>query len=208
MQKIKANNYAVASKELVAYSEDLEGVIPEEINFKDRKHYVVAMVKVIDKPGQPKNDVKVDIICQDKIRFERMVKNYQFHGYVKMILIHDPSQLEEQESNKIPSYIKTKTEAEIRKEVEAEMEATINKRVEEAIAQKMKSNEEVQTQKEEDKDKDKEKKLTVAKLKKMNGADLEALAKENELDLTGLDKVEDKRNAIITWFEETQKPSN
>lgn len=204
MKAQKANNYDVAVKELEGYSEDLKGKISPEIKFQDRKHYISAMVKVIDKPGSPKNDVKVDIICQDKLRFERMQKNYLFHGYAKMVLLHDPSQLEEEEDFKAPLHVTQKTEEQIRKELQGEMDDKLKKRLDE----EMNKFKESQTSTTETNKKD-PKVIEFEEGKKfielMKGADLEAYASANEIDLTGLKTVEEKRTAIVAWYEESNK---
>ena len=135
MKKIKANNFDNAHAELKAISEDLVKGLKQKIPHADRKHYVVALVKIIDRPGEVKNAVKIDRVCYDKGRFERMTKNYAVHGYSKMIVLHDPSQLEEDDTVIIPQHVQVKTEAEIRKEVEAENEKVIEQRVKEALAE-------------------------------------------------------------------------
>lgn len=205
MKAIKANNYDIASKELIEFSEDLKGKIPTEVKFEDRKHYVSAMVKVIDKPGQPKNEVKIDVICQDKLRFERMSKNFLFHGYSKMVVLHDPSNLEEEDDFKAPLHVERKTEEEIRKELQGEMDEKFKTRLD-AEMKKFKESQKQESKGQEGADQnpiDEGKKV----IQEMKGADLETYATANEIDLTGLKTVEEKRTAILTWYEENANPA-
>lgn len=207
-QTIKASNIESAMKELEGIKKGLADSVSQEIPHANRKHVVVAMVKIVDKPGEVENEVKVDTVCYDPKRFERMKKRFQFHGYTKMIVLHDPSQIEDEgDAPVVPLHEKRKTEAEIRAEVQAEMDLEVEKRVAQKLKEKAEQNkggdgtEGTGTDGDDD-DKDGPQPIDVKVLDGMKSQELQDFAKEKGIDLSGLNNKEEYKVAITTWISE------
>jgi hypothetical protein len=64
--------------------------IPTEIDSKDSKMYHVALVKIMDRPGEVKNDVSVNVQQYHERGFEKIQSSFRFLGYSKITVIHDP----------------------------------------------------------------------------------------------------------------------
>jgi hypothetical protein len=203
MKTVKANKFEKAIKELMAFSKDLEGVIGEDIPVANSNHYNAIMIKVIDNPGSPKNIVKADVMTFDKIRFERMLKKFPFHGFSKMIVLHDPSLNPKSDSPIVPGHVKSQTEAEIRKELEAEFD----ERLEAKIKEKMDAMMELKAKGAKKEDEDGEgseggEKISSDDIEKLTVDELKQYAKDNEIDLTGLKVKEDIKGAVMAWIED------
>lgn len=91
MSKIKTNNFDQAKKEMEAMDATLVSKIPSEIDAKDSKHYHVAMVKIMDRPGEVKNDVSINVQAFHQRGFEKIKESFRFLGYSKITVVHDPS---------------------------------------------------------------------------------------------------------------------
>lgn len=89
MNKIKANNYQQAFKEIEA--DKSSESTSKEINENDRGHYVVALVKQQDNPVKKKYDVTINIQQYDDRGF--MTKGLGFLGFDKMVILHNPEQV-------------------------------------------------------------------------------------------------------------------
>lgn len=229
MKTVKANNFEKAIAELEGFSKDYVGTIKEAIPADNSKHFNAIMVKVIDNPGSPNNTVKVDVICLDKGRFERMKKNFAFHGYSKMIVLHDPSLVEPPiETDGIPSHIKAKAQAEAKAEMEAEIEAKAQAKFE----AKLKEFEEAKAKAEAEKGKGEKVETTEVDSQKPQPEGLEGgegdqggekissegidqltvdqlkeYAKDNEIDLTGLKVKDEIKGAVMAWIEDQNNQS-
>lgn len=194
-QMIKASNIENAITELEGIKKGLSGSIQKEIPYVNRKHIVVAMVKIIDKPGEVENDVKIDTVCYSSQRFEHVKKRFRFHGYTKIVILHDPSEMEEEiDVPVVPLHERRKTEAEIRAEVEAENEKEIKRRVEERLAK----------EKEVDEIKD-IKTIDIALIEGMKSKELQEFAEEHKIDLSGLKNMEEYKVAITGWVSDLNK---
>ena len=113
-----------------AVEKGLSKKIKEKINHADRKHFHVVLVKVTDRPGQVKNKVSVSVQMFAKHGWEKIQKNFQFLGFNKIALLHDPTLLDEKEEVVIPTHARQAATIAATKEVNAEMDAEIEKRVE------------------------------------------------------------------------------
>lgn len=194
MKKLKANNYSQASKEIESMDESLVQKLNEEINHDDRKHYHVAMVKIQDRPGQAKNKVSFFIQQYNERAFEKAKKNIAFLGFNKMVVLHDPSQLEEEEETFVPKHVAQKTESEIRKELQAEFDEKLQAKLDEAL--KTKTDQQVPTNEgqgtEEPTPEEIVKDLTIDQMKEF--------AKTNNIDVVGLKKAGEFKSALINFL--------
>lgn len=71
---------------------DLIKKIPEFISKNDAKHFHVALVKIFTREGQVKNDVSINVQQYHPNGFEKIKKSFRFHGFNKLVIVHDPTQ--------------------------------------------------------------------------------------------------------------------
>jgi hypothetical protein len=90
MKSLKANNYEKAVLELNEFEKGLGNQILEEVKPQDASSFHVALVRVVDKPGAPKNDVSVQVQHYSQEGFEKLEKNYVYASINKIVLVHDP----------------------------------------------------------------------------------------------------------------------
>jgi hypothetical protein len=209
MKTFKASNYAQALKEIHSLDSEKAEIIKEEINFEDRNHYHVAMVRITDRPGEAKNEVSVNIQLFHEAGFRKLEKNFPFLGWNKLVVIHDPNQnpIEETiapEAGSVAPPVITKTQEEIEAEIEAKADAKANELFEARIAKieadKAKAGSVAPT---------KGNKLdTDQQLEFFGSATVDQLkeyAKDNEIDLSGLKVKEDIKATILAWYEDQPK---
>ena len=210
MKTIKANNFESAIAELKAFSKGAEKSIKEAIPANNKDHFNVIMVKIIDQPGKPQNVVQSTVVCYDKQRFERVKKNFAFHGYSKMIVLHDPTKMKDQKKvDEIPSHIKAKSMAELK----AEMEAEIEKKAQAKFEAKMKEFNEAKAKAEAESKDGEEVKTTEPDSEggeKIDGSGLDELtvvqlkeyASDNQIDLKGLKTKDEIKGAVQAWIDD------
>lgn len=202
-KQIQATNAEKAKAELEEIKEGLSKSVDLNINVQDRKHYIVALVAIVDQPGKVENDVKVDKVAYSKAKFERMAKKFATHGYSYMVLLNDPSQLEEQDAPVVPLHTMRKTESEIRKEVEAENEQKIKEGVQASLAAQAEAQNDATvppTKKPEIPEK-----LTVENSKALDYFQLKEVATENKIDLGNAKSEPDVRSVIENWIADQKK---
>lgn len=90
MKTLKASNLGQAQKQLSEIDKSLAEKLNENVKDVDKKHYHVILVKVVDRPGQPKNDVSMIIQTYNKQGYEKLKKNFIFQGFTQAILLHEP----------------------------------------------------------------------------------------------------------------------
>lgn len=211
MKTFKASNYAQALKEIQSLDSEKAGIVKEEINFEDRAHYHVAMVRITDRPGEAKNEVSVNVQMFHEAGFRKLEKSFPFLGWNKLIVIHDPKRnpVEETiapEAGSVAPTVITKTQEEIEAEIEAKAETKANELFEARMA-KMKETEtnigsgSVAPAQGNKLDTDQQLEFfgsaTVDQLKEY--------AKDNEIDLSGLKVKEDIKATILAWYEDQPK---
>ena len=138
MKQFQANNHNKANKELKSLDSSMS--VKEEINHYDRKMYHVIGIKIEARPNEAKNKVIANTIQLHKHGFDKLEKNFRFLGYTKLIVLHDPTNLDEDPDVVVPAHQKAKIKSDVEKDVKAEMEAEIEKRVEERMAKQAKEN--------------------------------------------------------------------
>lgn len=198
MKTLKVSNYQQALKEINALDSTKAGIIKEEINFDDRNHYHVAMVRITDRPGQAKNDVSVNVQMFHESGFQKLEKNFQILGFNKLIVVHDPNQNPVEETQTAPQTTPPAT-TKTPEEIEAEIEAKANAKADElfnARLAKMEAEKGTEGQGTPPATTDEAVKFgeTIAEMK--------SFAELNKIDLSGLKKSEDIKTAIETWLAE------
>lgn len=141
MKQLKANNYQKALKEFKKLDDNLANELSENINDCDRKMYHIALIKIEDQPGQAKNKVTSNVSKLHKHSFERLQKNSKFLGIAKMIVVHDPSLLKEDDKPAVPAHLKESVANRVKRELKAKHEAEIAEETAKAIAEATKPEE-------------------------------------------------------------------
>lgn len=210
----KANNYAKAKAEVEAFDKEAVKLIPEEINEADKGHYNCLMVKRIHDAKNQSYTTNIKVQTFDARSFEKAKKRVGVLGYFKMIVLHTPEEV----TPRIPDdYLGkgTKSAEEIQKEIDAKAEEKAN----EILAEKMKgvkTPEEIEAEIEE---RAKAKAEEIAKGNTAAGAgsidpktidltpfkldELKEFAKQNGVDLKGIDAKADVLAALQTWQKES-----
>lgn len=133
MQKITANRYDKAVKEVQTLNPDLVNKLPKEINDSDKGHFVVALIKKTHNPSIQEYEYDLHVQQYDRVSFEKLTKGIQFLGYVAGIVLHSPTVNEEAKSaidavKNASDATPQKTEAELREEIKKSMEEDYNRR--------------------------------------------------------------------------------
>jgi hypothetical protein len=209
MKTFKANNFNQALKEIQSLDSEKSGIVKEEINFEDRNHYHVAMVRITDRPGEAKNEVSVNVQMFHEAGFRKLEKNFPFLGWNKLVMIHDPKQnpVEEtiapQAGSIVPPVI-TKTQ----EEIDAEIEAKANAKADELFEARLAKMEADKTQDASVAPLQGNKLDADQQLEFFGSATVDQLkeyAKDNEIDLSGLKVKEDIKTTILAWYEDQAK---
>lgn len=193
MKTLKANNYEQAAKELANLDESLVEKVSENIDASDKKHYHVITVRIIDRPGQVKNDTKVNVQKFHKGGFDKIIKRFKNTGADYCIVLHDPSKDGEEVEVTVPAHKLKQTEAQIRAEIEKEAEEKIKQRVAEEIEDYKEQQSEVD---------DPEDLFSLKEIRAKNQEELLAFAEENEIELSGVTKVRELKKIIVSWVKE------
>jgi hypothetical protein len=205
MNKIKANNYQQAFKEIEAIDKEVAKALPQEINENDRGHYVVALVKQQDNPVKKKYDVTINIQQYDDRGFAKAEKGLAFLGFDKMVILHNPEQVTATVQTPAPATPATPTEtaeqieARLKKEFEEKYAGYVPAPVTPAPAPASEDTTATGTA-----NTGTETTPKTVDLKEYTVAQLEAFAKDNEIDIKGLTKKDDIFNALTAWQEDKQ----
>lgn len=218
----KSNRYAKATKELEAIAKGLSEKVSEDIKDTDKFHYHVALVKVTDRPGQVNNKVNVSVHCYSKQGWEKIQKNYAFHGFSKIVLVHDPSQVEEEQPIIVPQHVTTSATASVNEKADQKKQAEIDKAVAEAKKKWIEEQKAIADSEKENLDKAKnlevneDKVLTPEEEKELlsedyanamagNKPELEAFLNKYGINHADLTNNEGRKSRITKWFEEQMK---
>lgn len=215
MKKFKTNKFQQANNEIEALDKGLSVNIPTEISEKEKGHYHVALVKIKDRPGEVKNEVKVSVQTFSKISFLKLERNFKFLGYTKIIIVHDPNAVseladnqDEDEDKKVINLTNTppaKTEAEI----EAEIEKRANEKANEILKTQQAGQQASTTTQNDgseslddkgDNSSDEEKKEIETPDFGSTVEQMKEFAEKNDVDLTGLRKKDEIQTALTSWF--------
>lgn len=209
---VKANNYAKAVAEVEALDKEAVKLIPEEINENDKGHYNCLMIKRRNIANEHRYETIIKVQTYDSRGFENAKKSVGVLGFYKMIVLHTPEAI----TPRIPDdYLGkgAKSEEEIAKEIDAKAEEKAN----EILAEKMKgvkTPEEIEAEIEE---RAKAKAEEIAKGNTDTGSvdpktidltpfkldELKEFAKQNGVDLKGIDAKADVLVALQTWQKES-----
>lgn len=207
MNKIKANNYQQAFKEIDAIDKEVAKALPQEINENDRGHYVVALVKQQDNPVKKKYDVTINIQQYDERGFAKAEKGLAFLGFDKMVILHNPEEVTAQAQPTTPAPATPATPTETAEQIEARLKAEFEKKYAgyvpaPATPAPAPATEDTTATGTENAGTGTDPK--TVNLKEYTVAQLETFAKENEIDIKGLTKKEDIFNALTAWQEDKQ----
>jgi ribosomal protein S10 len=200
MKTIKPNNFGQALKEVEGLDKDQAGKVKKAINASDRKHNHVIGVKIMDRPGQVKNDTQIQTMILTDDKLKKLNKNFKFHGFAKLIILHDASQDTEDETPVLHIQTESKIEAKIKAELEAKHKAEMDD-----LRAKLKA-EAIQDQKE-TKDAGNDDVDVLVKFETELDSTVDELkeyAKDNEIDLSGLKNKADIQLAIGTWLNDQE----
>ena len=197
MKTIKANNYSQAIKEVEALDKELSLKVKEEIKYSDRKHNHVVAIKISDRPGEAKNEVTANTIIVNDDKLAKLKRNFKFLGFAKIIVLHDATQIEVDETPVLHLHDKQSIEAKVKADLEskhkAEMDELRKKYEQDALEDKSNTNDDnddVLVKYADELD------ATVGQLKEY--------ANDNDIDLTGLKNKEDIQLAIGTWLSDQE----
>lgn len=207
MNKIKANNYQQAFKEIDAIDKEVAKALPQEINENDRGHYVVALVKQQDNPVKKKYDVTINIQQYDERGFAKAEKGLAFLGFDKMVILHNPEEVTAQAQPTTPAPATPATPTETAEQIEARLKAEFEKKYAgyvpaPATPAPAAATEDTTATGTENAGTGTDPK--TVNLKEYTVAQLETFAKENEIDIKGLTKKDDIFNALTAWQEDKQ----
>lgn len=197
MKKVQANNFDQAIKEMKALDENQVSKVVEQVSEKESKHFHVLLIQIIDRPGQPKNQVKVIPQIFNKVAFEKIEKNFGYLGYNKIIVVHNPT-------NQIGEAIETETKngSMSQQEIDAMIEARATEKAEKIVEEKLanldenKTNESTGSKVEKNVPNPFEKGETIEAMK--------AFAKANDIDLSGLKAKDEIKATLMTWKNEQE----
>lgn len=145
MKQFKANNFEQATKELSKLDKDQEGKLKETINYLDRKHYHVIRIEIQTIEGEAKNKVKFNISKHHSNGFEKLKKTFKMMGINRLIILHDPTKLNEKETPTVPAHQKESIEARVRREMKEQHDSEIKQKVSEGIADALKEKEDLES---------------------------------------------------------------
>ena len=199
---VKANNYKQAYEELKVLDATLAEKLSEEIDANDQGHNMVLCIKRHNNEQTQQYETNVSVQAFDNVSFEKLQRDYQFLGFSKIILLHKADgakvidinaeakaasattipeteeqmreRIEKEVAEKYAGYVPAGTPATTNAPSQAEIEANAK------IARKKEF-------------------LTLNLNSVKKGDDLHALAKEFEVDVTGLTKVDDVRGALAQF---------
>lgn len=207
MKTLKANNYPQVLKELEALGAD-EGVVKNEIKECDKGHFHVVAVRIEQTSGI-KNKAYFNIKKFHRAGYEKFMKGFVALGLSKVILLHDPTVKNGEDSETIEP-VKTETPEEVEKRIQAE----VDKRVKAQMEAKEKSNPNPNGEGSESKnDVSDDTGSDSDPIESQMGEDywgqtiddMKKFAKDNDIDLTGLKKKDDIKSAILAWLEDQKE---
>ncbi len=198
MKTLKANNLSQATATLKSIDEALIEKLNKEVKFGDRKHYHVILVKIKERVGQVKNDVSIIVQKYTPRSFAKVKKQVAFLGFAQAIILHDPTQLKEEELIGLTSHEQTQTIEQVKKELEAKHKKEMDDLKKEINEGKVKAkNTPI------DEGTDEGKKFDV---KKANGSELKTFAIENEITIDEKAQVKDIRSVVSEWITNNPEP--
>jgi hypothetical protein len=209
MNQIKSNRHSQAVSEVEKLDANQVGKMKEFIDPKDADQYHVALVKIFDRPGQPTNDVKIVVQHFNAPGFKKIESNFMYHGYQKIIVLHDPTQ--PIEGMAVSTTINTgSNDQSAPAKTEAEIEAMIEKRAQEKANQMIadkKANETDTTDTDEEGEKEVEQDKHALSPFHFGETvnEMKAFAEKHKIELSGLKKSAEIKAVLITWYNENRE---
>lgn len=94
MSTIKANNHSQACKELEAIEQGLSSKISSEVKEGNKNHFNVILVQRINDSVNERYITKLVPQAFSAEGYEKVKKQFQYLGYSKVVLLHDPNMKE------------------------------------------------------------------------------------------------------------------
>lgn len=193
---MKANNYDQVVKELevLGFSKD---AVKNEIKECDKGHFHVITVRIEQGVGM-KNKGFLVVNRYHKAGYDKIMKGFVALGYHKVILLHDPTVKNGEDSKKIfPK--KVESQEDIQKRIDAEVERRVQLRME-ALEKKNPVSKNV-----EDDNGGSEGDSDIEGIIGKTIAEMTEFAKFKEIDLTGLKKFDDIKGAIVESLKDNEE---
>jgi len=216
---VKANNFKQAYAELAEIDKVEADKLTGEIDENDRGHNVVLCIQRINNEAKKNYETRLSIQQFDQQSFEKLQSNFQFLGFDSIILLHKAEKVETPVAAPVtaaaaavePAAAVTapaapvvgKTEEQIREEMRLEFEKKYEGYVPAPAAPPVSGSISAEDQEE----LDKKAKLQgfvdtdLSKIKSIDG--LAKFAQDAEIDITGLAKYADIKDALVAWQTET-----
>jgi len=204
MKVLEANNLSQAVKELNKIDKSLVEKLNADVKDADKKYYHVILVKVKDRPGQAKNEVTFIVQTYNARGFEKIKKNYVFQDFSQVILLHDPTQLSDEDLQDNKSAKKTSGKDDAKDETIANQKQTISAKDQEIadLKAQLASKENGGADDKKDKKSGDDKK-TIGDDFDVETADFKGLneyAAANEIPLNGKRSTDDIRVEVKKWL--------
>ena len=200
---VKANNYKQAYEELKVLDATLAEKLSEEIDANDQGHNMVLCIKRHNNEQTQQYETNVSVQAFDNVSFEKLQRDYQFLGFSKIILLHKADgakviDLNAEAQAATATAPVAETEEQMRERIAKEFEAKYAGYVPSTPA----GNAAASSQAEIEANAKAARKIEFLAMNLnavKKGDDLHALAKEFEVDVTGLTKVDDVRGALAQF---------
>lgn len=205
---IKTNNCANALKQAKAYEKkngvaegNLSDKLKEEILVGDKNHYHVLLVKKRHDTANQRYLVAGNVQTFGRgLPFEKIKKNFATQGFATLIILHDPTQNKDDDSDsRLKGFEKSAIERQIEKEERDAMNKRIAERKAEAIekakAEKQKQAETVGSQQSK-----KDSPLIFEGLE-ITVDNIDQFAKDNKVDLSPAKTDEGKLAIVKNWID-------
>lgn len=200
MKPLKANNYNQAVKELSNLDKRQAKKLKDVIDHKNRKYYHVIAVTIIPNPGEAKNTIKTNIHKLHPRSFEKFEKNHGLVNVNRIIILHDPTLLEEEEVKILPKHEKESIEAKIRREMKVQHDAELSEKIAKGVAKALEKKENESENEIDDNDVQWLKDYNEA-IEKDLKADLLGFADKYKIDMTGAKDNVERTAKIDAWKE-------
>lgn len=94
MRTFKANNYQQALSQLQQIDPSLGPKLKEDIDWENRKHYAVLLIKRINDTRRERYLTSFTVQMFNSRQWEKLQKGFSYLGYSTLILLHDPTRKE------------------------------------------------------------------------------------------------------------------
>lgn len=185
-----------ALKTIDGMTDKVLAVLPKKINHKDRKFYHLALVSRTNNPATMKYTNSIMVQQYGKLGYLKIKEKFTERGFYTAVLLHNPENLNEDETPRITQHEETQIRAKVEKELS-------DKHEKEKEEMRKEFEEKLRAQKAEDKKAEELKnQIENFDVAKANKDALIAFAKGQEIELGEAKNVDDIRAVVTKWVEE------